>query len=89
MLFRSACVSLFIFILDDLPIGVSEVLKTPTITVLLSISSFIAFMLGAYILRIESRQERRKGREDDSKQDGERAREETERKRGRRRGGRR
>ena len=35
-------VSLFIFILDDLSIGVSEVLKSPTITVLLSISPFMA-----------------------------------------------
>ena len=37
-----ASVSLFIFILDDLSIGVSGVLKSPTIIVLLSISSFIA-----------------------------------------------
>ena len=37
-----ACVSLFIFYLDDLSIGVSEVLKSPTIIVLLLISSFIA-----------------------------------------------
>ena len=35
-------VSLFIFCLDDLSIGVSEVLKSPTMIVLLSISSFIA-----------------------------------------------
>ena len=33
---------LFIFILGDLSIGVSEVLKSPTIIVLLSNSSFIA-----------------------------------------------
>ena len=37
-----ACVSLVIFCLDDLSIGVSEVLKSPTIMVLLSISSFTA-----------------------------------------------
>ena len=37
-----ACVSLLIFWFDDLSIGVSEVLKSPTIIVLLSISSFIA-----------------------------------------------
>ena len=51
-----------IFCLDDLSIGVSEVLKCPTIIVLLSISSFIAIshclmywgapMLGAYIFII-------------------------------------
>ena len=35
-------VSLVIFCLDDLSIGVSEVLKCPTIIVLLSISPFIA-----------------------------------------------
>ena len=40
-----ACVSLLIFCLDDLSIGVSEVLKSPTIFVLLSISSFIAVSL--------------------------------------------
>ena len=53
---------LLIFILDDLSIGVSEVLKSSTIIVLLSISSFIAVssclmywgapMLGAYIFII-------------------------------------
>ena len=37
-----ACVSLLIFCLDDLFIGVSEVLKSPTVIVLLLISSFIA-----------------------------------------------
>ena len=37
-----AYVSLLIFCLDDVSIGVSEVLKSPTIIVLLSISSFIA-----------------------------------------------
>ena len=36
------CVSLLTFFLDDLPIGVSGVLKSPTITVLLSISPFTA-----------------------------------------------
>ena len=39
---KKSSVSLFIFILDDLSIGVSEVLKSPTIIVLLSISCFIA-----------------------------------------------
>ena len=34
--------SLLIFCLDDLSIGVSEVLKSPTVIVLLLISSFIA-----------------------------------------------
>ena len=57
-----ASVSLLIFCLDDLSIGVSEVLKSPTVTVLLPISSFIAVssclmycgapMLGAYIFII-------------------------------------
>ena len=57
-----ACGSLFIFILDDLSIGESGVLKSPTIVVLLSISSFIAVssclmywgapMLGSYIFII-------------------------------------
>ena len=51
MLFRSpilfnvsfkAFVSLFIFILDDLSIVVSGVLKSPTMIVLLSISPFMA-----------------------------------------------
>ena len=37
-----ACVSLLIFCLDDLPIDVSEVLKSPTIIVLLSISPFMS-----------------------------------------------
>ena len=36
------CVSLFIFCLDYLSIGVSEVLKSPTIIVLLSISPFMS-----------------------------------------------
>ena len=57
-----ACVSLFIFILDDLPIGESGVLKSPTIIVLLSIYPFMAVsiclicigdpMLGAEIFTI-------------------------------------
>ena len=37
-----ACVFLFIFILDDLSIGESGVLKSPTMIVLLSISPFMA-----------------------------------------------
>ena len=36
------CVSLLIFCFDDLSIGVSGMLKSPTITVLLSISPFIS-----------------------------------------------
>ena len=36
------CVSLLIFCFDDLPIGVSGVLKSPTIVVLLSISPFMS-----------------------------------------------
>ena len=36
------CVSLLIFCLDDLSIGVSGVLKSPTIIVLLSISPFMS-----------------------------------------------
>ena len=36
------CVSLLIFCFDDLPIGVSGVLKFPTIIVLLSISPFMS-----------------------------------------------
>ena len=57
-----AYVSLLIFCLDDLSVGVNEVLKSPTIIVLLSISSFIAVssylmywgapMLGVYIFII-------------------------------------
>ena len=38
-----ACVSLFIFILDDVSIGESGVLKSPTMIVLLSISPFSSF----------------------------------------------
>ena len=37
-----ACVSLLIFCFDDLSIGVSGVLKTPIIIVLLSISPFVS-----------------------------------------------
>ena len=37
-----AFVSVFIFCLDDLSVGVSGVLKSPTIIVLLSISLFMA-----------------------------------------------
>ena len=40
-----ACVSLFIFILDDLSIGESGVLKSPTMTVLPSISPFMAVII--------------------------------------------
>ena len=36
------CVSLLIFCFDDLPIGMSGVLKSPTIIVLLSISPFMS-----------------------------------------------
>ena len=36
------CVSLLIFYFDDLSIGVSEVLKSPAIIVLLSISPFMS-----------------------------------------------
>ena len=36
------CVSFLIFCFDDLSIGVSGVLKSPTITVLLSISPFMS-----------------------------------------------
>ena len=36
------CVSLLIFCFDELSIGVSGVLKSPTITVLLSISPFMS-----------------------------------------------
>ena len=52
-------VSLLIFCLNDLPIGVSGVLKSPTVSVFLLISPFMAVsiyliycgvpMLGAYI----------------------------------------
>ena len=36
------CVSLLIFCFDDLSIGVSRVLKSPTIIVLLSVSPFMS-----------------------------------------------
>ena len=36
------CVSLLIFCFDDLPIGVSGVLKSPTVIVLLSVSPFMS-----------------------------------------------
>ena len=36
------CISLLLFCLDDLSIGVSGVLKSPTIIVLLSISPFMS-----------------------------------------------
>ena len=38
----TACISLLIFCFDDLSIGVSGVLKSPTIIVLLSISPFMS-----------------------------------------------
>ena len=41
VLFKT-CVSLLIFCYDDLSIGVSGVLKSPTITVLLSVSPFMS-----------------------------------------------
>ena len=41
VLFKT-CVSLLIFCFDDLSIGVSGVLKSPTIIVLLSVSPFIS-----------------------------------------------
>ena len=39
---KKTCVSLLIFCFDDLSIGVSGVLKSPTIIVLLSISPFMS-----------------------------------------------
>ena len=46
------CVSLLIFCSDDLPIGVSGVLKSPTIIVLLSISPFMSVNKSlSYVLR--------------------------------------
>ena len=58
----TACISLLIFCLDDLSIGITGVFKSPTITVLLLISLFMAIiiyliywgasMLGAYIFMI-------------------------------------
>ena len=44
-----ACVSLFIFLLDDLSIGENGVLKSPTMIVLLSISPFMAVSIALYI----------------------------------------
>ena len=44
VLFKT-CVSLRIFCFDDLSIGVSGVLKSPTIIVLLSISPFMSYVL--------------------------------------------
>ena len=38
----NTCVSLLIFCIDDLSIGVNGVLKSPTVTVLLSISPFMS-----------------------------------------------
>ena len=45
------CVSLLIFCFDDLSIGISGVLKSPTIIVLLSISPFMSLSILSYILR--------------------------------------
>ena len=45
------CVSLFIFCFDDLSVGVSGVLKSPTIIVLLSISPFMSVSFLSYVLR--------------------------------------
>ena len=42
LLYHLTCVSLLIFCFDDLSIGVSGVLKSPTITVLLSVSPFMS-----------------------------------------------
>ena len=42
------CISLLILSFDDLPIGVNEVLKSPTIIVLLSISPLMS-VFGLYI----------------------------------------
>ena len=44
------CVPLLIFYFDNLSIGVSEVLKSPTIIMLLSISPFMSMCL-SYVLR--------------------------------------
>ena len=44
------CVSLLIFCFDDLSIGVSGVLKTPTIIVLLSISPFMSVSVREVLL---------------------------------------
>ena len=46
------CVSLLIFCIDDLSIGVNGVLKSPTVTVLLSISPFMSVSVCLmYLLR--------------------------------------
>ena len=45
------CVFLLILCFDDLSIGVSEVLKSPTIIVLLSISPFMSVKCLSYVLR--------------------------------------
>ena len=47
--FFKTCVSLLIFYFDDLSIGVSGVLKSPTIIVLVSISLFMS----VFVLYIE------------------------------------
>ena len=47
-----ACVSLLIFCLDDLSMVVGEVLKSPTIIVLLSVSSFIAVLACALYFEV-------------------------------------
>ena len=47
------CVPLLIFYFDNLSIGVSEVLKSPTIIMLLSISPFMSMCL-SYVLRCSS-----------------------------------
>ena len=46
-----ACISLLIFFLDDLCIGISGMLKSPTIIVLLSISPFMVASICLYVLR--------------------------------------
>ena len=45
------CVSLFIFCFDDMSKGVSRMLKSPTIIVLLSISPFMSVSVCPYVLR--------------------------------------
>ena len=50
VLFKT-CVPLLIFCFDDLSIGVSGVLNSPTITVLLSISPFVSVSVLSYVLR--------------------------------------
>ena len=57
-IYIKTCVSLLIFCFDDLSIGVSGVLTSPTIIVLLSISAFmsvgVCLMSTSYILGIRS-----------------------------------